>query len=114
MAWWPIPFMAADCFVAAYASLHMKNGSDQLQMDLRAIATNYSLILGLGLFVVAAGFYFMLLRFQQLSVLYPIGALTYVVSAFLAKKYIGEEIGPWKVAGIVSIIIGVSIVGLAG
>jgi drug/metabolite transporter (DMT)-like permease len=52
------------------------------------------------------------LRRGELSVLYPIIALTYVWVTILSPMFFGDVINPYKVAGVALIVLGVSLIGL--
>lgn len=75
---------------------------------------NYSLILGLVLYAFAL--ILMLLAFKkgELSILYPILALSYIWVALLSNFLLNESLGLAKIAGVISIFIGVTLIGVGG
>jgi drug/metabolite transporter (DMT)-like permease len=58
----------------------------------------------------------MLIAFRggELSVLYPLIALSYVWVAILSKIFLGDMMNPFKWAGIIFIMAGVSLIGIGG
>ncbi len=112
-ALWTIPVMIATCVFTALAALLLKQGAMRLSLDIRSLMRNWRLIVGIALFTIASGVYVVLLKFQQLSVLYAVGATTYIWGALFAKVYLREKICKWKIAGIAAIVLGVAVVGFA-
>jgi len=47
----------------------------------------------------------------KVSIAYPILALSYVFTLFLAWKFLGEQISGWSIAGTICILFGVSLIG---
>lgn len=113
-ALWTIPVMIVTCVFTALAALLLKQGAMLLSFDIRSLVRNWRLIVGITLFTVASGVYVVLLKFQQLSVLYAVGATTYIWGALFAKVYLKEKICKWKIAGIAAIVLGIALVGFAG
>ncbi|HZL56540.1 MAG TPA: hypothetical protein VFC21_05635 [Bryobacteraceae bacterium] len=73
-------------------------------------------------FPLIAGFFFhgcnallliLALRDGELSILWPIYALSYVWVALLSMRFFGDRMNVWKGAGIALIILGVSLLGRA-
>ncbi len=56
--------------------------------------------------------YFVVLRTEQLSVVYPFASLTYLWTTWFSVKYLQEKMNSWKWIGLVGIMIGVSLIGL--
>ncbi len=110
---WTIPLMAGLCMGAAVGALFLKQGAAALSRDVGALMRNWRLALGVALFGAATVVYVVLLRYEQLSVLYALGATTYVWTALLARVYLKERVGPLKVMGIVAIVAGIALVSVA-
>jgi len=45
------------------------------------------------------------------SVLYPVIALSYAFTLFLAWKFLGETVSGWSIAGVACIVLGVALIG---
>lgn len=95
----------------------MKSGGDLSSMGLRQIIdtvfkalTNWRLILGTALQAVYFGLWLAVLSWEDLSVALPLQALSYIVVAFLAQWYLGENVTPMRWAGICLICVGVTMV----
>lgn len=95
----------------------MKSGGDISSMGFRQIVdtvikalTNWRLILGTAMQAVYFGLWLAVLSWEDLSVALPLQALSYIVVAFLAQWYLGENVSPMRWAGISLICIGVVMV----
>ncbi len=95
----------------------MKSTGDISTMGLRQIVdtvfkalSNWRLILGTSLQAVYFGLWLAVLSWEDLSVALPLQALSYVVVAFLAQLYLGEQVGGMRWAGICLICAGVALV----
>jgi drug/metabolite transporter (DMT)-like permease len=72
--------------------------------------TNWRLILGTAMQAVYFGLWLAVLSWEDLSVALPLQALSYVVVAFLAQWYLGENVSPMRWGGICLICAGVALV----
>ena len=95
----------------------MKSGGDISSMGLRQIIdtvfkalTNWRLILGTAMQAVYFGLWLAVLSWEDLSVALPLQALSYIVVAFLAQWYLGENVSSMRWAGICLICVGVAMV----
>jgi drug/metabolite transporter (DMT)-like permease len=95
----------------------MKGGGDISAMNLRQIIdtvfkalSNWRLMLGTAMQAVYFGLWLAVLSWEDLSVALPLQALSYLVVAFLAQWYLGEQVGGMRWAGICLICVGVALV----
>lgn len=95
----------------------MRSSGDISAMGFRQIVdtvfkalTNWRLILGTAMQAVYFGLWLAVLSWEDLSVALPLQALSYVVVAFLAQWYLGENVSPMRWAGICLICVGVAMV----
>jgi drug/metabolite transporter (DMT)-like permease len=95
----------------------MKSSGDISSMGFRQIVdtafkalTNWRLILGTAMQAVYFGLWLAVLSWEDLSVALPLQALSYIVVAFLAQWYLGENVSPMRWAGICLICVGVVMV----
>jgi len=95
----------------------MKTSGDLSAMSLRQIidtvisaATNWRLILGTAMQAVYFGLWLAVLSWEDLSVALPLQALSYVIVAFLAQWYLGENVTPMRWAGIALVCAGVMLI----
>jgi len=75
------------------------------------IATNVPLMAGLSCYGMSTGLLVLALRYGELSVLYPIIALTYVWVSILSVVLLGETMNAFKIVGLAVIVIGVTVLG---
>jgi drug/metabolite transporter (DMT)-like permease len=95
----------------------MKSAGDISSMGLRQIfdtvlksLSNWRLILGTALQAVYFGLWLAVLSWEDLSVALPLQALSYLVVAFLAQWYLGENVSGMRWAGICLICVGVALI----
>lgn len=116
---WAIGLVILGTLIGSWGPILFKKGSKTFTMDPRKIfknplilLTNYYVIGGCVLYAISAFIFIPALRGGELSVLYPLVSLTYVWVALLSMKLLGERMNPTKWAGILFIIIGVSLIGI--
>ena len=78
-----------------------------------ALAGDVPLVCGFALHGCNALLLIFALRNGELSILWPLYALSYVWVAFLSAYFFGDRINAWKIAGITLIILGVALLGRA-
>ena len=95
----------------------MKGAGDMSAMSFRQILdtafkalSNWRLILGTAFQAVYFGLWLAVLSWEDLSVALPLQALSYLVVAFLAQWYLGEQVSGVRWAGICLICVGVALV----
>ncbi|MBI2688397.1 MAG: EamA family transporter [Acidobacteria bacterium] len=93
--------------------LDPSGGSPIAQAPLIAwkILTNLPLFGGLACYGLSTLLLVLALRYGELSVLYPIIALTYVWVTILSVFLLGESVNAFKLAGLVFIVLGVAVLG---
>jgi drug/metabolite transporter (DMT)-like permease len=80
---------------------------------LSALATNLPLVIGFCFHGCNALLLILALKEGELSVLWPVYALSYVWVGLLSMHFFGDRMNAWKGAGIALIILGVSLLGRA-
>jgi multidrug transporter EmrE-like cation transporter len=76
-----------------------------------AMATNVPLVAGYALYGMSTLLLILALRHGELSLLYPVIALTYVWVSIISVFYFREVMNPFKLLGIAVIVLGVGILG---
>jgi uncharacterized membrane protein len=104
----------ACTILGAAAQLLMKVGMSHFQPTLPALLTNYQLIFGYVLYGINTLLLVLALKDGELSMLYPIIALTYVWVTLLSYLVLAEPPNVWKNVGIATIVIGVAVLGRGG
>ena len=108
---WAIAIVAFCTILTSTGQLLFKKGLNILEPTIIGIATNNELISGLVLYIIGAILMVIALKYGELSVLYPIVALSFVWVAILSSLFLQEQITELKIAGIGMIILGVSAIG---
>jgi multidrug transporter EmrE-like cation transporter len=107
-------FLVVLCtIIGAAAQILMRHGAAHLHGSTAAdLLKNWELMAGYACLAVNTGLLILALRDGELSVLYPIIALTYVWVTVLSPMFFGDIINAYKVAGVALIVLGVSFIGL--
>ncbi|CAM4407974.1 hypothetical protein CR156_22520 [Stenotrophomonas lactitubi] len=84
--------------------------ADGLMPMLLSAVKNAPLVSGFILQMIPLVSWVVLLKFMPLTKLQPMIALTYVVTPVLAVLFLGEQVGPLRMAGIGLIVLGVVLV----
>ena len=101
-------FLMLFCtLLTSIAQVFLKKGA----MLLPSFFTNWQLLIGCILYGTAAVIFIIALKGGELSVLYPIIATSYVWVNLLSGYYFNETITLLKWLGILSIVVGVSLIG---
>jgi drug/metabolite transporter (DMT)-like permease len=113
-----IALVVGCTFIGAAAQIMMNIGAKGLPpLSVEAIRANPLIVMNAGLFAGLSlyGVFTLLLIFAlrdgELSVIYPIIALTYVWVAFLSVVLFHEQLNPFKACGVIVIVLGVAILG---
>lgn len=78
------------------------------------MVTNLSLLAGLSLYGVSTLLLVLALKDGELSLLYPVIALTYVWVTLLSFFIFHDHVNPVKMAGVAIIVVGVGVLGKGG
>ncbi len=79
-----------------------------------SIAVNWRIVLGLAMYVVGTFFWLVLLSRLDLSLLYPFGALQYILVFVFSYLILGEHIGWARILGASIILAGIFIISKWG
>lgn len=103
--------------IGAAAQVLIKSGAndlgphDSMMSTIAGIMNNYPLLAGYSLYGISTVLLVLALRHSELSLLYPVIALTYVWVTILSKVVFHEQFNAFKIAGITVIVGGVAILG---
>ncbi len=107
-----IALVVASTVIGAAAQILLRFGADNLNSSgLKGILTNWPLLGGYACLGFMTILVVLALRGGQLSVLYPIIALTYVWVTILSPMFFKDDINASKIIGLALIIAGVSFIG---
>jgi drug/metabolite transporter (DMT)-like permease len=104
--------------IGAVAQLLIKAGAPKLNVHPTIWATAAAAVLdvqlmeGLILYGLSAVLLVLALQHGELSMIYPVIALTFVWVTILSVVVVGESLTPHKVGGIATIVLGVAVLGL--
>jgi multidrug transporter EmrE-like cation transporter len=111
----PVLLVLGCTVLGAAAQIFMKFGANRLtHPGLIGIATNPPLLCGLALYGLSTVLLVLALKEGELSLLYPVIALTYVWVTVLSLFLLHDQPNPYKLVGIAIIVIGVSVLGRRG
>ncbi len=107
--------MIVAAFLGSIGQIALRKASDKLVLTFPALATNWWLYLfiltyGLAVIINIVGYKLG----GRVAIIYPVIALSYIFSALLAWKYLGEQVNGWIILGSVTIILGVALIGYGG
>jgi uncharacterized membrane protein len=101
---------ALAAFIGSIGQLEFKQGANNLQFDLKMLLTNYHLILGLLVYGISTLLYIYALSKEQLSILYPIIATSYIWTLIFSKIFLKESVGITSWVGTFFILLGVTLI----
>ena len=93
------------------AQLFYKYGAAKLSFDILSIITNYELIMGMVLYAVGGILIILSFRGGEVSVLYPIIAMSYIWVSFLSIYFLNESMNLFKWLGVFTIVAGIVFIG---
>jgi uncharacterized membrane protein len=108
---WAIAMILIGTVFGAFGSIYLKKGAQELEFNLKKIVRNAKLIYGFLLYGISSIFFIIGLKGGELSILYPLVALSYVWISILSVKMLKEKMGLWKWLGVGLIVAGVGIIG---
>jgi len=111
----PVGLVFCCTILGAAAQILMKTGANRMaNPGLLGMATNLPLMSGYCLYGLSTLLLVLALREGELSLLYPVIALTYVWVTVLSFLIFHDHLNPWKLMGIVLIVAGVAVLGKGG
>ena len=111
----PVGLVFCCTILGAAAQVLMKTGANHIaRPGLLGMATNLPLMGGYCLYGISTLLLVLALKDGELSLLYPVIALTYVWVTVLSFLIFHDDINPWKLLGIVLIVSGVAVLGKGG
>ncbi len=111
-----IAIVFVQTLFGAAAQILMKRGAqtnvgDGFLQLIVGIFTQPGLFAGYCLYGLSAVLMIMALKYGELSILYPVIAMTYVWVAGLSLIFFGESLNGWKITGLSAIVLGVAVLG---
>ena len=112
-----ILLVMACTLIGAAAQMLIKSGAtalphvDGFAANVVAMLSSTLLLAGYSLYGISTVLLVVALKHGELSMLYPIIALTYVWVAILAVMVLHESLSPLRLAGVIVIVAGVAVLG---
>ena len=110
MDWKILLLTALSAFIGSIGQLEFKRGADNLQWDIKLLLTNYHLIIAIAVYCLSTVLYVYALNKEQLSILYPIIATSYIWTLLFSKIFLKEPVGLTSWAGVFFILLGVALI----
>ena len=110
MDWKILLLTALAAFIGSIGQLEFKQGANNLQWDIKLLLTNYHLIAGLVVYALSTVLYVYALNKENLSILYPIIATSYIWTLIFSKIFLKEPVGLTSWAGVFFILLGVTLI----
>jgi undecaprenyl phosphate-alpha-L-ara4N flippase subunit ArnF len=98
--------------LGSIASLLLKKGAKDFNFNIYKQLKNTNLLIGITLYIIGTVAYIAALRMGDLSKVYPMTSISYVMIALLSIKFLGEKINFYKWTGIILIISGTIIISI--
>lgn len=109
----PTIFLVAFCaLLGAIGQIFFKLGSKDFRLDLFSMITNWELFTGLAFYGIATLLFVYSLKNNNLSILYPIIASSYIWVTIFSMVFLGEQFALYKWIGILMIIGGITIISI--
>lgn len=109
---WAIGLVLLATSLGSFGPLFLKKASSNFQFNFKTLIKNYNLILGVFFYGLGTILFLPALKAGELSVLYPLVALSYVWVSLLSVKFLNEKMNMIKWLGVALIIVGVSLIGI--
>ena len=105
-------WVMSGSFIGSFGAVFLKAGAKRLELNLRALLTNWRLAAGISAYLVSAIFFLIGVRKGELSVLYPLVAFGYVWTMFWSRLFFGEPLTRTKFLALGLILLGIAVLGL--
>ena len=109
---WAIGLVVLAVVVGSFGPIFLKRSSKTFSLNPFEMIKNYNLILGISFYAFGTVCFIPALKGGELSVLYPLIGLNYIFVAFYSRWMLKEKINFYKWAGMLAILIGVSLIGV--
>ncbi len=108
---WAVLLVLSTTLLTSSAQILWKIGSATLTFDIFGILVNYYIIGGVLLYVIGGTLIIIAFRGGEVSVLYPIIAMSYIWVNLLSVKFLNETMNFFKWMGVLTIIAGIVLIG---
>lgn len=109
---WAVGLVILAVSVGSFGPIFLKKSSKTFSLNPFKMLKNYNLIIGVLFYGFGTVCFIPALKGGDLSVLYPLVSLAYVFVAFYSIWLLKEKMNLYKWAGVIIILIGVSLIGV--
>ena len=102
----PLLFLIPSSFFGALGSIYLKKGSKKITFNFNKIMDNFTAGIGFVLFGTSSLFYIAALKYNDLTVVYPLSSITYVLISIFSIHFLKEKMNKIKWIGILFIMLG--------
>lgn len=106
-----IGYVLAASFIGSFGAAFLKGGAERLELNLASLLSNWRIIAGVGLFLLSSVFFVLGIREGELTLLYPMAALSYPWAILWSRLFFGEPITRNKIIGLILILCGIALLG---
>lgn len=108
---WAIGLIVLVTLLISVAQVLYKIGAGYLTPSVAGVLSNSYFLAGLGIYVLGGILLILSFRGGEVSVLYPILAVTYIWVSIISFFYLGESMNASKIGGILFVFLGTSLIG---
>ncbi len=104
--------MLIGCVVGSFGPIFMKKAADGFSLNIKKILKNKNLLKGIACYAFGTIVFIPALKGGDLSVLYPLVSVSYVLVCFYSMKLLNEKMNCLKWIGIMIIMLGIAFIGI--
>jgi len=107
---WAVMMIVIGGLVGALGPIFLKKGMDNF--SIKSIFKNFNLFLGISIYSLATLSLIIAFKGGDLTVLYPLIAISYIWVCLYSKVFLKEKMNLFKWLGIIIILLGISFIGM--
>jgi drug/metabolite transporter (DMT)-like permease len=96
-------------FIGSFGAVLLKSGAGRLHRNITSLLFNYHLAAGITLYLLSSYFFVLGVRQGELTILYPLVALSYVFTMVWSRLFFGEPFTKAKFLGLAMIVSGIAL-----
>ena len=109
---WAVGLVILDCFIGAFGPIFLKKAAGNFSLNPIKLIKNKNLIIGFTFYALGTIIFIPALKGGDLSVLYPLLSLLYVLVVFYSMWLLKEKMNKLKWLGILFVMIGIAFIGV--
>ena len=109
---WAIGLVLIGCVVGAFGPIFLKKAADSFSLNIKKILKNKNLMIGIACYAFGTITFIPALKGGDLSVLYPLVSVSYVIVCLYSIKLLKEKMNGLKWIGILLIMLGIAFIGI--